>query len=88
MTKRNYDDPVYKTIRLECLKRDKKRCKMPGCNSKRRLEVHHIVKYSEAASLRFELSNCIVLCHECHKSIKDKEHHYAPLFRSILSGYS
>jgi 5-methylcytosine-specific restriction endonuclease McrA len=88
MSPRNYNDPVYKAIRLQCLKRDKKKCQMPGCNAKRRLQVHHIERYCDAASLRYELTNCIVLCKNCHDSIKDKEHHYAPLFRSIISGNS
>ena len=87
MAKRDYDDPVYKEIRLRCLKRDKRRCKMPGCSSKRRLEVHHISRYSDSPHLRFELTNCIVLCHECHLSIKNKETHYESLFRSIINGY-
>jgi len=88
MAKRDYQDPVYREIRLQCLKRDKRKCKMPGCGSKKRLEVHHIRKYSEAASLRFELSNCIVLCHQCHASIKNKELHYVSLFEGIIRGYN
>jgi 5-methylcytosine-specific restriction endonuclease McrA len=88
MTKRNYECPVFKEVRLACLKRDKKKCQMPGCGLKRRLQVHHIERWTDASSLRFELFNCITLCYQCHLSIKDKEHHYVSLFRSIISGHN
>lgn len=82
---RNYECPAYKKARSDCLKRDK-RCRMPGCSSKKKLQVHHIVKWSEASVLRFELFNLITLCKKCHDSIKDKEYHYAPLFQEIIRG--
>ena len=37
---RNYDDPVYKDFRLKVLKRDKFKCKMPGCKNKKNLQRH------------------------------------------------
>lgn len=84
---RSFDDPVYKSVRADCIKRDKNRCQMPDCQSKKRAKkhVHHIERWSDAPSLRYEISNCILLCKACHDSIKDKEQHYAPLFRSILN---
>jgi len=81
---RNYDDPVYKDFRLRVLKRDKFKCKMPGCKTKRDLQVHHISKWSGASSLRYEVSNGITLCRYCHKSITGKEPHYETLFREII----
>lgn len=81
---RNYEDPVYKQVRLLVLKRDKNRCQMPNCKSKKRLHVHHIRPWSKASSLRFEPSNLITLCHLCHESIKDKEHLYEVLFMGIV----
>lgn len=86
--RRNYECPIFKAARLECFKRDKKRCQMPGCKSKKRIQAHHVERWADSYSLRFEVSNLITLCKECHDSIKDKELHYAPLFRSILSGYN
>jgi 5-methylcytosine-specific restriction endonuclease McrA len=86
--KRDYDCPFYKEARLACIKRDKKRCQMPGCKAKKKLVVHHIERWSDAPSLRFELFNLVTLCKTCHDSIKDKELHYAPLFRSIISGHN
>ena len=84
---RDYDCPVFKRAREACLKRDKKRCQMPGCKAKRKLQVHHIERWSDAHSLRFELFNLVTLCRTCHDSIKNKEHHYATLFRSIINGH-
>jgi 5-methylcytosine-specific restriction endonuclease McrA len=81
---RNYDDPVYKEVRKQVLKRDKHRCQMPSCKSKIKLHVHHIRPWSKASSLRFEQSNLITLCREHHEMIKDKEHIYEPLFMSIV----
>lgn len=81
--KRDYNDPSYKQFRLNVLKRDKFTCQM--CNSKkRRLNVHHIIKWSSAASLRFDTSNGITLCSGCHKKINGKESHYISLFNEII----
>ena len=84
--KRNFDDPAYKECRIKTLKRDKFKCQMPGCKSKSNLQVHHIRPWASASSLRFEISNCITLCANCHKSIRGKETHYEPLFREIING--
>ena len=81
---RNYNDPVYKEVRKRVLKRDKHKCQMPDCKKKRRLNVHHIERWVDAASLRYETFNMITLCRTCHDLIKDKESHYAPLFMAIV----
>ena len=81
---RNYNDPVYKEVRKRVLKRDKHKCQMPDCKKKRRLNVHHIERWVDAASLRYETFNMITLCRTCHDLIKDKESHYAPLFMGIV----
>ena len=65
---RDFDDPVYKDWRKKVLNRDSYKCQMPGCKRKgRRMQVHHIQKWSTASSLRFEVSNGITLCWDCHK---------------------
>lgn len=81
---RNYNDPVYEKVRSLVLKRDQRCCQMPNCKSKKKLHVHHIRPWSKAAYLRFEPSNLITLCRECHESIKDKEHIYESMFMSIV----
>ncbi len=81
--KRNYNDPAYRAFRKDVLKRDKFTCQM--CNSKKkRLNVHHIIKWSSAASLRFDPSNGVTLCSSCHKSISGKESSYISYFNEIV----
>jgi 5-methylcytosine-specific restriction endonuclease McrA len=82
--KRNYNDPAYTQWRKDVLKRDKHKCMMPNCKNRSRLQVHHIKRWANASSLRYELSNGITLCSACHKSISGKEHHFEGLFRSII----
>lgn len=81
--RRNYDDPVYKDVRKKVLKRDKRVCQMPGCKSKYRLNVHHIKKWSAAASLRYDPYNLITLCKNCHNEVTGKEEHYESLLLSV-----
>lgn len=86
MAIRDYSDPAYKKVRLQVLKRDKRKCRMPGCCAKRvRKEVHHIVPWSQAAYLRYEPSNMITLCKECHKEVTGNEGFYESLFREIVN---
>lgn len=84
--KRNYNDPQYEQFRKDVLRRDNKQCKMPGCKSKKYLQVHHIQKWSTASSLRYDINNGITLCKFCHKLITGKERHYETLFKSIIYG--
>jgi 5-methylcytosine-specific restriction endonuclease McrA len=86
MRKRNYADEAYTEFRKEVLKRDKRKCQMPDCGSKKRLNVHHIRRWADAAALRYEPSNGITLCYYCHKSISGQELHYEPLFMEIIHG--
>ena len=72
--RRNYEDPVYKQFRLQVLKRDRFTCKMCKVKGRKvRLNVHHIMKWASAASLRYDVDNGITLCRKCHDSIKGKE---------------
>ena len=82
--KRDYNCPIYKKWRLDVLKRDKRRCQMPQCKCKRRLQVHHIRKWSSAAILRYDVQNGITLCRTCHDSISKQEHLYESLFMEIV----
>tara|TARA_R100000008_G_scaffold79226_1_gene60780 strand:+ start:423 stop:704 length:282 start_codon:yes stop_codon:yes gene_type:complete len=82
---RDFDDPVYKDWRKKVLNRDSYKCQMPGCKRKgRRMQVHHIQKWSTASSLRFEVSNGITLCWDCHKEVNGKEAIYSGLFYGIV----
>lgn len=82
MKKRKEDTELRKQV----LSRDKHTCKL--CNKRKRarwLQIHHIKMWSRAASLRFEIDNCITLCIPCHKSIRGKEHHYESYFMRIIN---
>lgn len=73
-------------LRAQVLKRDKCICQL--CNKKHKarfLQMHHIIMWSKAVFLRFDIDNCITLCYQCHKSIKNKEHHYQDYFFGILN---
>lgn len=82
--RRNYDDPVYAEWRKRVLSRDKYKCQMPRCKNKKRLQVHHIRKWSSASMLRFEMENGITLCSRCHKEVTSNEHFYERLFTEIV----
>ena len=82
--RRNYDDPVYKEWRRKVYNRDKRRCQMPGCKSKFKLQAHHIKKWSSAAVLRYDIDNGITLCKKCHKEVTGCEHQYESLFMEIV----
>ena len=84
--RRNYNDPTYERFRRDVLKRDKRTCKM--CNKKGRrvkLQVHHIMKWASASSLRYDVSNGIILCSKCHKAITGKENHYISYLLNLIN---
>ena len=82
---RNYNDPAYKEWRKDVLKRDGWRCQYLGCNCKKTLQVHHILKWGEYPALRFNIQNGITLCRKHHDMIWGKEDSFIRLFHSILS---
>lgn len=83
---RDFDSPQYKAWRAAVYKRDGKRCKAPFCNHKTKgLNAHHIKRWADCPTLRFDVSNGITLCRACHKKIQGKEEEYEDLFRSLIS---
>ncbi len=50
-------------------RRDRGKCRVPGCRSARGLELHHIVHRADGGT--HDASNCILLCSACHT------HHHA-----------
>ena len=72
--RRDYSDPVYKRFRSAVLKRDNFTCQMCNIKGKRvRLNVHHIMKWSSASTLRYDVDNGITLCNKCHKEVTGKD---------------
>lgn len=82
---RNYDDPKYKQFRSYVRNRDKHRCQMPGCNSTKKLKVHHIIKWSDSEALRYNTKNGILLCRKCHDKITGHEELYRGVFMDIVA---
>lgn len=75
-------DNGYDEVRKKCLKRDKHRCQM--CGSKRKIEVHHIIRYADSKYLRCEISNLVSVCTICHKKVTGREIHYVKFFQEIV----
>ena len=67
------------------LKRDKYTCQMCKCRTRKQLEVHHIMTWADAGTLRFDPGNGITLCKPCHKSITGQETYFQKLFLTIVS---
>lgn len=83
MRKKRNIDPAYDNLRKYILKRDKFKCRLCG-RKKCRLNMHHIRRWSDYPSLRYEETNCITLCTKCHYKIRNKEKIYAELLTRIV----
>jgi 5-methylcytosine-specific restriction endonuclease McrA len=81
---RNYQDPAYAAFRKQVRDRDDNKCQFPGCNSKSKLEVHHIKKWASHPSMRYDVTNGITLCKKCHNMVKNNEEVYESLFYKLL----
>lgn len=81
---RNYNDPEYKKWRQKIYARDKYCCQWPGCNSKKQIQAHHILKWSDYPGLRYHPSNGISLCKTHHQYIKNNEDSYIQIFTNII----
>jgi hypothetical protein len=82
--KRNYNDPQYKKWRSEVRKRDNNICQWPHCGCTKKLQAHHINKWSDFPGLRYNISNGITLCRYHHDFIKNDEDSYAPFFLKLV----
>ena len=82
---RNYNDPEYKAWRYKVKARDGHCCRMPNCKMRRKLNAHHIKRWADFPSLRYEVSNGITLCKACHGLVTGHEHFYEQLFIDIIS---
>ena len=80
---RDFTTPEYKAFRKAVLVRDKYKCQYPKCNKSAR-QVHHIIRWADSVHLRYEKSNGISLCYECHNKIKGKEKYFILLFAEIV----
>lgn len=96
---RDFKDPKWLRCRWRVLRRDKNCCrwckktsqigqKRGGGRSKNayklKLQIHHIKTWADAPLLRFEDSNLITLCYDCHQKVWGKEREYEMFFKNLL----
>lgn len=86
MNNRNYNDPEYKKARAACRKRDGHKCRI--CNSKIKLQVHHIKTYASSPTLRNALSNLILLCKKHHRSMWGNEEGFEAYCFNLINNVS
>ena len=62
--RRGYKSEQYKHWRTEVFRRDKFKCR--GCKTGGYLTAHHIKSFAKFPKLRYEVSNGLTLCEDCH----------------------
>lgn len=82
---RNYKDPQYKIWRKTVYERDNYKCRWPNCTFKHKINAHHIKRWADYPSLRFNINNGITLCKYHHDLIKNMEELYEAVFFKILA---
>lgn len=55
----------YRLFRKNVIERDGKKCTV--CESTERLEIHHLIPFSQCIDNAKNIDNCVTLCRECHK---------------------
>lgn len=78
----NRTTPEYKLWRAQIYARDNWKCKL--CDSKEKIEAHHIQPVRSSPHLALEVSNGITLCFRCHRTIFGKEIRLAHVFKNLL----
>jgi predicted HNH restriction endonuclease len=58
-------DPKYKKWRSAVFERDNWTCQT--CGARGYVEPHHIKRWADYKELRYEVTNGVTLCKECHK---------------------
>lgn len=82
---RNYKDPQYNKWRKDVYTRDNFCCQWPSCSGNKKLNAHHIKKWSDYPGLRYNVNNGITLCYNHHKMIKDMESDYELFFLKLVA---
>lgn len=65
--KRGYNSPEYREWRKLVFERDNYTCTCGFSGSEGYITAHHIKSFAKYPELRYELSNGITLCDDCHK---------------------
>lgn len=82
---RNLHDPLTKQWRKEVKNRDNWSCRIADNNCDGKLEVHHILRWSEFPELRYQPNNGITLCHYHHPRKMADEKRLVPTFMELVS---
>ena len=82
---RNLHDPLTKQWRHEVKVRDNFTCRIADNNCGGRLEVHHILRWSEFQELRYKTNNGITLCHAHHPRARAEEKRLVPTFTELVT---
>lgn len=77
-------DPLVKQWRMEVKKRDNFTCRIADNNCGGRIEVHHILRWSEFPELRYKVNNGITLCHAHHPRKMAEEKRLVPTFQELV----
>jgi len=74
----------YKNWRREVCNRDNWKCKINNSDCNGRLEVHHILGFTEYPELKYNINNGITLCHFHHPRKRVDEERLIPIFRDMV----
>lgn len=73
----------YKKLRMSVFMRDDFTCQLCGARGGY-LNAHHIKRYIDSKSDRFDRCNLITLCADCHDGIFGMEKDYEKMFQRIV----
>jgi hypothetical protein len=76
---------LYKSWRKQCCDRDNWKCKIGNGDCNGRLEVHHILGFTEHPELRYDINNGITLCHAHHPRKRAEEAKLSPFFQTLVA---
>ena len=83
--KRNYEAREYQVFRKAVYKRDGHKCQWQDCPATKKLQIHHIKRWSDEPWLRYDVNNGIVLCKLHHSNIKGQEEFFVEYFLRIIN---
>jgi hypothetical protein len=84
-TKGDRRSSAYGDWRRKVCIRDNWKCKINNQDCKDRLEVHHILGFTEYPELRYDINNGITLCQAHHPRKRAEEKRLSPYFMELVS---
>lgn len=77
--------PSYKEWRKRVCNRDLWKCKIDNLECSGRLEVHHILGFTDHPELKYDINNGICLCHFHHPRMREEEKRLVSFFKELVS---